>query len=168
MQQVQPEPVKTGTKQVRSRNGQFKKGASGNPAGRPQGSRNRSTIAIDQLLEGHAEQLTATCIAAALAGDGIALRLCMERICPPRKHTAVTFAARAPQIRSLKELLAVERRTLQRVLEGQLTANDADALMGLLARHRQTIEVVELADRLEKLELRIQSKAGDIDERENS
>jgi Family of unknown function (DUF5681) len=37
--------------------GQFKPGQSGNPNGRPTGSRNRATLAIEALLEGEGEAL---------------------------------------------------------------------------------------------------------------
>jgi len=36
----------------------FTKGQSGNPAGKPKGFRNRSTLAVESLLDGEAEQLT--------------------------------------------------------------------------------------------------------------
>lgn len=57
--------------------------------GRPKGSRNKATIAIESLLEGQAEALTQTAIAKALDGDSIALRLCMDRIAPPMKDKPV-------------------------------------------------------------------------------
>ena len=60
-------------------------------AGRPKGSRNKATIAIDSLLEGQAEALTQTAISKALDGDSIALRLCMDRIAPPMKDKPVVF-----------------------------------------------------------------------------
>ena len=63
----------------------FRKGRSGNPAGRPPGSRNRATIAAEALLEGEAQALTRKAIELALAGDTTALRLCLERIVPQRK-----------------------------------------------------------------------------------
>ena len=50
--------------------------------GRPKGSRNKATIAIESLLEGQAEALTQTAISKALDGDSIALRLCLDRIAP--------------------------------------------------------------------------------------
>src|SRR5215203_2183869 len=70
----------------------FNKGKSGNLSGRPLGSRHRVTIACDQLLEGEAEALTRKAIELAKAGDGPALRLCMDRIAPPRKDRHVPFA----------------------------------------------------------------------------
>jgi hypothetical protein len=69
--------AKTGSKQV---GGRFQKGTSGNPRGRPMGSRNAATIACEALLEGQAEALTQKAIQMALDGDTVALRLCLDRI----------------------------------------------------------------------------------------
>src|SRR5215212_11725484 len=63
----------------------------GNP-GRPKGSRNRATLAVETLLEGEVEALTRKAVEMALAGDTTALRLCMDRIMPARKDRAVAFA----------------------------------------------------------------------------
>jgi Family of unknown function (DUF5681) len=53
----------------------FRKGKSGNPTGRPKGSRNMATLACEPLLDGQARQLTAKCVEMALAGDTVAMRL---------------------------------------------------------------------------------------------
>ena len=68
--------------------GQF---VSGN-TGRPKGSLNRATIAIESLLQGQAEALTQTAVAKAFEGDSVALRLCMDRIAPAPKDQPVSFA----------------------------------------------------------------------------
>ena len=60
----------------------------GNP-GRPKGARHRITRAAEALLDGETEALTRKAIELALAGDGMALRLCLERILPPRKERPV-------------------------------------------------------------------------------
>jgi hypothetical protein len=52
----------------------FKPGQSGNPAGKPRGSRNRTTLAVEALLDGEAETLTRKAIELAKAGDLAALR----------------------------------------------------------------------------------------------
>jgi hypothetical protein len=54
----------------------FQKGRSGNPNGRPKGSRNRTTVACEALLEAGA--LTRKAIQMAKDGDTIALRLCLD------------------------------------------------------------------------------------------
>ena len=60
-------------------------GQSGNPEGRPKGSRNVTTLALETLLDGQAAALTQKAIDLALSGDMAALRLCLDRILPPRK-----------------------------------------------------------------------------------
>src|SRR4051794_33664484 len=69
----------------------FQKGQSGNPDGRPNGSRNATTIALETLLHGQASALTQKAIDVALTGDIPALRLCLDRILPPRKDSRVAF-----------------------------------------------------------------------------
>ena len=75
-------------KNGRNTAGQF---AAGN-TGRPKGSRNKATIAIESLLQGQAEALTQTAVKKALEGDSMALRLCMERIAPAPKDQPVSFS----------------------------------------------------------------------------
>ena len=67
--------------------GQF----TGGNFGKPKGSRNKATIAIESLLEGQAEALTQTAISKALDGDSMALRLCMDRIAPLPKDNTISF-----------------------------------------------------------------------------
>jgi len=85
---------KTDTKQ----GARFRKGQSGNPSGRPRGARNKTTLAVEALLDGEAEVLTRKAIERAKDGDSVALRLCLERILPPRKDRPVSFAL--PKIES--------------------------------------------------------------------
>src|SRR5829696_5048591 len=70
----------------------FQKGQSGNPNGKPKGTRHRVTVAAEALMEGEAEAITRKVIELAKEGDGPALRLCMDRIYPPRKDRPVRFS----------------------------------------------------------------------------
>ena len=56
----------------------FQPGQSGNPAGRRQDSRNKATRATAALLDGEAPGLTRRAVEAALAGDLLAMKLCLE------------------------------------------------------------------------------------------
>ena len=76
---------------ARKQAGGFQKGVSGNPRGRPMGSRNNATLACEALLAGQAEALTQKAVEMALAGDTVALKLCLERIYPTRRDRAVRF-----------------------------------------------------------------------------
>lgn len=80
-------PENTGRDQA----GRWRKGASGNKAGKPRGTRHKATLAAETLLEGEAEALSRKAIELALAGDVSALRLCLDRIVPPRKDRPVCF-----------------------------------------------------------------------------
>src|SRR3954453_13321987 len=69
----------------------FKPGHSGNPAGKAKGTRHRATRAAEALLDGEVEALPRRAVEMALAGDTVAMRLCLERILPARKDRHIPF-----------------------------------------------------------------------------
>ena len=81
---------------IQTKHGQFQKGTSGNPSGRPAGSRNRSTWLAEQLLEGEYEQLIKQAITMAKEGNIHALRLCLERVIPIRKERSIELELPPP------------------------------------------------------------------------
>lgn len=128
----------------------FEKGQSGNPAGRPKGSRNAMTVTLEILLDGQAEALTNKAVEMALAGDMAALRLCMDRILPPRKDRPVTFDL--PSIKSASDAAAVTSAVLSAVANGEITPADAGEIGKLVEAYVKAFETAELAERLERLE----------------
>lgn len=128
----------------------FAPGQSGNPAGRPKGARHKTTLAIEALLEGEAEALTRKAVELAKAGDMQALRLCMDRLAPPRKDRSVTFDL--PPIDTLGDLPKATRALMAAVATGELTPAEAAELGKLLDAHVKAIEVTDLNRRLEALE----------------
>src|SRR3954465_13674534 len=99
-------------------NGQFAKGTSGNPAGRPAGSRNRATVLMEALLEGEAHELTRKAIDLAMAGDTHALRLCLDRLMPPGRDRLVHFEL--PPIRGIDEVPAGMVSIISAISEGKI------------------------------------------------
>ena len=63
----------------------FPAGTSGSPKGGAFGSRHRTARLLDTLAEGEAENLFRLAIAAANAGDAMAIRIVLDRIWPIRK-----------------------------------------------------------------------------------
>ena len=121
----------------------------GNPGRRP-GSRNKATLAAEALLEGEAEALTRKAVELALSGETTALRLCLERIAPPRKDRPVTFAL--PPLGTARDAAAASAALLQAVAEGDLTPMEAGELSKLVTNHIEALKTTELEERLAALE----------------
>lgn len=130
----------------RNADGRF---GSGNP-GKPRGTRHKATQAILALMEGEGEALTRKAIELALAGDSVALRLCLDRIAPPRKDSPVQFAM--PQMKTAQDAAEGAGAILQAVAEGELTPTEAAQVMSLVDSFRRTLETSELEARLVALE----------------
>jgi hypothetical protein len=103
--------------------GRFRKGQSGNPAGRPRGSRNAATLAVEAMLDGEAAVLTRKAIELALAGDVVALRICLDRIYPARKDRPVAFPL--PPITSARDAADIAVAVAEAVAAGHLTPSEA-------------------------------------------
>lgn len=123
--------------------------APGNP-GKPKGARHRATQAALALLEGEAEALTRKAIETALAGDTAALRLCLERITPPRKDAPVQF--NLPRMETARDAAKAAGAVLEAVADGELTPTEGAHIMQLVETFRRTLETSELEARVAALE----------------
>jgi len=126
--------------------------AVGNPGRRP-GARNKATLAAEALLEGEAEALTRKAVELALSGDTTALRLCLERIAPPRKDRPVPFAL--PPLGTARDAVTASAALLQAVADGDLTPIEAAELSKLVANHIEALKTTELEERLAALEAEV-------------
>jgi len=108
----------------------FKPGHSGNPNGRPKGSLNATTLAAQALLDGEAEILARKAIELAKGGDLAALRLCIDRLVPPRKDRPVSFDL--PKIESARDAANAISAVLTAVSTGDLTPAEASDVTRLL------------------------------------
>ena len=116
-----PEPV---------RGRPFVKGRSGNPRGRPAGSRNKRTLAAAVLLDGEAEALTRKAVELALEGDPTALRLCIERILPPCRERPVRFTL--PPIESSEDISAAMNAVTAALTRGIITPGEAERIANVV------------------------------------
>ncbi|HKM36066.1 MAG TPA: DUF5681 domain-containing protein [Thiopseudomonas sp.] len=126
----------------------FKKGVSGNPAGRPKGSglagRLRKVIADD------ADEILQSVIDQAKAGDLAAAKILLDRIVPPLKPEA-----QAVQIDALSgsgDLVGKADAVIHAVGSGELAPDIAAQLISAVATLAKVIEVEQLQQRLEQLE----------------
>ena len=139
-------------KKEKARGRPFAKGVSGNPAGRPFGSRNKATMLALQLLEGEAEALTRKAVERALEGETTALRLCLERLIPPRKGRPIGLDL--PAVTSTKDLATGFAALMAALARGDLTPDEAQAVATLLEQHRRVLETADLEQRVSALEER--------------
>ncbi len=121
----------------------------GNP-GRPRGTRNKARLALETLLEGEGEALTRKAVQLALGGDVTALRLCLDRILPPRKDRHVPFAL--PPLESAADAVKATAALVAAVAAGDLTPSEAAELSKLVEGYTRAVELRELEARLAALE----------------
>jgi hypothetical protein len=139
-------PVNTGEIQ----GGRFSKGRSGNPAGKPRGARHRTTLAAEALLDGEAEALTRKAVEMALAGDSTAMRLCLDRILPPRRERPFNF--KLPALQSAGDAAGAMAAIASAVASAEITAGEAGELAKLVEAFVRALEASELDQRLRALE----------------
>lgn len=137
-------PIKNGQKP----DGTF---AAGNKlGGRPKGSRNRTTLAVEALLDGEHEALTRAAIGKALEGDTTALRLCLDRIAPARKDSPITMTL--PKVETVRDAVAASQHVLAAVAAGEVTPDEAARVMALLTAHKSLVEIGDIEGRVAALE----------------
>ena len=128
----------------------FKSGQSGNPGGRPKGSLNKATLASQALLDGEAEALTRKVVELAKDGNPVALRLCLDRLLPPRKDRPVNFTL--PRIEGAQDLVKALGAILEAVARGEITPGEGQTLTAMLDGYRKGLETADLEIRVTALE----------------
>ncbi len=126
----------------------WKKGQSGNPKGRP---RNTGQVAkLRALLEPDAPKLLEKAKALALEGDGVMMRLCLERLVPPVKTRDDPV-----EIPGLKDATTLKEKgdtIINALAEGYIGPNEAATLMQMVGAQARVIEVDDIEQRLAALE----------------
>jgi hypothetical protein len=134
----------------RDENGRFQQGQSGNPEGRPAGRRNKATEAAELLLDGEAEALTRRAVELALEGEASALRLCLERIIPPRRERPVSVGL--PPIRGAADLAGTMAAITTAAAQGTITPGEAARLARVVEIFVRAVETSDFERRLRELE----------------
>jgi hypothetical protein len=139
----------------------FEKGQSGNPAGRPRGSRNRRSQLVEKLYDESAAALVQAAIELAIKGDGTALRVCMDRVSAPMKERTVAFEL--PPMTTAADAIIALGAIAQAVADGDLTPTEAGDLAKLVQGFAQTVSTADLEQRIKRIEELQQAAAGGSD-----
>ena len=133
----------------------FKPVQSGNPAGRPVGAKNRATVMAQALFDGEAETLTRKIIELAKNGDMQALKVCVDRLCPPMKAQAAHVQVEIPKTDNISDIADAFIRA---AADGQLPPDVAAQLVSAVGTLARVVEIDELKERLVALEAAIGRK----------
>jgi hypothetical protein len=128
----------------------WERGQSGNPNGRPKGSRNRITAALEELIEARGEALVEKAIENALRGDSPMLRVLLNRLVPCRPDRTVEFAI--PEIKTATDAHSASSAIIAACSRGELSPSEASDVMSLISMHVNTIKAAEFEERLCALE----------------
>ncbi len=131
----------------------FQPGQSGNPAGRPAGSRNKSTREMEEAFAAGGPEAVRMILDHAKAANLAAMRLCMERALPMGKNRPLPISL--PPIDTPDYIRAATTVVLEALGEGEIMIAEANGLMALIERTvrlQATREASKLAARVEFLE----------------
>lgn len=128
----------------------FAKGVSGNPKGRPQGSRHKATELALKLMQDDADDVVRSVIDAAKGGDMTAARIIIERLVPPVRERPVSLCL--PDTSTIEGIEQAQSAILTAVSAGDLLPGEGTSLSALVENRRRSIETVELEQRITALE----------------
>lgn len=130
---------------------------SGNPSGRPVGSRNRSTLLLEELLDGQAAALMGKAIQLALNGDPFALRLCLDRLYPVPKERRIDL--HLPEVTEVEHVTAALSVILAATAEGEITPGEGATLAQIVKTQNRLLE----AERLEQFRKELLREAKEME-----
>jgi hypothetical protein len=136
----------------------FKPGQSGNPAGRPKGSRHAALKALDAIGEEAAADVLKRVVADAKGGDLRAAELLMRRLWPERKGRPITLDL--PPMETPADLVKATAAIAAAVAEGEVTPEEGQAVAAIVETHRRAIETEDLERRLAAIEASQQQGGG--------
>ena len=133
----------------------FKKGVSGNPAGRPKGS--GLTGQLRKAIADDADEILQSVITQAKAGDLIAAKILLDRIVPALKPEAQ--AVHLDGLAGSGNLAGKADAVIHAVGSGEIAPDIAAQLISAVATLAKVIEVDQLQQRLEQLERHLMQKS---------
>ncbi len=107
------------------------------------------------LFDGEAETLTRKIIELAKSGDMQALRVCVDRLCPPMKAQAAPVQVDIPETDSISD---IANAFIKAAADGQLPPDVAAQLVSAVGTLARVVEIDELKERLVALEAAVGRK----------
>ena len=131
---------------TRNSRGQF---VPGHPGGKPKGSKSKITIFREMLGDAKCKKIRQKAYDMAMAGDATCIKLLMDRIDPPSKSPLVTFPI--PAELTAENLPMLSASVIAAVASGQISADIAAKIGGLINAHALSLEVNDQQTQLDRL-----------------
>ncbi len=128
----------------------FQKGRSGNPKGKRPGTKNKSAIFAERIMQKEIKGITLAVVAAAVAGDLAAAKLILDRLVPVARGRRVTFPM--PAIENLDDIAEAYAGLWAAVSDGTLSIEEGIQLAGILDKQSEFMRSHDLERRLKRLE----------------
>ena len=135
----------------------FKRGESGNPAGRPKGIPDRRSQLIRQY-EDDIPALLEVLKQKALSGDMAALKLILDRLLPVKRSSFEVIEI--PSLGEAETLIEKAEAVMASVSSGEIPPDVGSQLISAIGTTARVEEISELKDRIESLEAAMRRRAG--------
>jgi hypothetical protein len=138
---------------IQKRKRGFQPGQSGNPSGKPKGTKTNATALVDRLMTGNKRDLTAIIeqvIKLAKSGESWAAKEVLSHLPPPMKSRLVKF--QLPPFETIMDAVKSLEAVHQACAAGLLTIDEAVVFSTLVERKVKILEASESEARLAAIE----------------
>lgn len=128
----------------------FQKGQSGNPKGRPRGSRNKNTVLLESILSESGECLVNKLTDMALAGNTACLKMALSRLYPAPSVPKIRLDD-MPELNGLDDIPDYLKALFGKLNSGAIDVMQFDAMTRSLHRLTDSLERVDIDKRVNEL-----------------
>lgn len=130
-------------------NGRFKKGKSGNPHGKPKGSRHKASLLAEKIFENDLEIVCSQVVQQAKEGNLMAAKIILDRILPARKDRLINI--NLPLVKNSDDAIEALRLICHAVGNGEITPLEGESLSKMIEIQIKGLELHDYEKRLQNI-----------------